>query len=188
MKKIILIFSLLFAASSAFSLTLSITAASFDTSAMVEPGSAQWTDIKFVAGPYTGSDRLQIYIQYKDASGFYNGAMVKCFDTAFYPFYFNLPANGDDTRRVNFNLPATATGRNFKIMVNLAPTTFYGIFNYSVLSGIKTNTINRNQPIKEIRYYTINGQELAEQPEGLHIKQTIYEDDSFESKQIFVVK
>lgn len=187
MKKIIISACLFLLTTSAFSLQLAIKATSFDTSATVEPGSAQWADIKFVAGPYTGSDRLQIYIQYKDASGFYNGPLVKCFDTAFYPFYFNLPENADTTRRVNFNLPATALCRAFKITVNLAPTTFYGIFNYtSITTGIRNN-INRNQPVKEVQYFNFAGQPIAE-PSGRCIRKTIYEDESFESKQIFIVK
>lgn len=187
MKKIIITACLFLLTASAFSLQLAIKATSFDTSATVEPGSAQWADIKFVAGPYTGSDRLQIYIQYKDASGFYNGPLVKCFDTAFYPFYFNLPENADTTRRVNFNLPATALGRAFKITVNLAPTIFYGIFNYTpITTGIRNN-INRNQPVKEVQYFNFAGQPIAE-PSGLCIRKTIYEDESFESKQIFIVK
>jgi len=187
MKKIIITACLFMLTASAFSLQLAITATSFDTSATVEPGSAQWANIKFVAGPYVGSDRLQIFIQYKDANGFYNGQLVKCFDTAFYPFYFNLPENTDLTRRVNFNLPATALGRAFKIMVNLAPTTFYGIFNYTpIISSIKNN-INRNQPVKEVQYFNFAGQPLSE-PDGLCIRKTIYEDESFESKQVFIVK
>lgn len=128
MKKIstLLLFILITAAG--FALQLSITQTSFDTTATVEPGSAQWADVKFVAGPYTGSDRLQIYIQYKNATGFYNGTLVKCFDTAFYPFYFNLSAKPDGTRKINFNLPVPALSREFIINVNLAPSTLVIIY------------------------------------------------------------
>ena len=184
MKKTITTLCMLLITAAAFSLQLAITKTSFDTSSVVELGSAQWADIKFVAGPYIGSDRLKIYIQYKDATGYYNGQLVKCFDTAFYPFYFNLAQNADETRRVYFNLPPVAQGRNFNVTVNLAPTTFYGIFNYVVFTGIRNN---KNTPIKEVQYYNFSGQPIAE-PSGLCIRKTIYEDESFESKQVFIVK
>lgn len=187
MKKSIITIAFILLACRVFSLQLAITAASFDTSSYVLPGSQQWVDVKFVAGPYTNSDRLQIYIKYNDPAGYYNGPLVKCYDTIFNPFYFNLAQNTDGTRRVSFRLPATAIGREFKINVNLAPTTFYGIFNYTpIISGIRNN-INRNLPVKEIQYFNYAGQPLAE-PSGLCIRKTIYEDESFESKQVFILK
>ena len=185
MKKLILSIALLFAIN-AYSLQLSIVATSFDTSQTIQTGSQQWADIKVVSGSYTGSDKLQIYIQYKlDGSNYYQGPLVKVFDTVFYPFYLNLPQNTDASRKVNFTMPATALYRNFIIYVNLAPSTFYGIFNMgSIISGIKTN-INRNQTVKERLYYSISGQQL-ENPSGICIEQTIYEDGTFDSKKIFV--
>lgn len=186
MKNLFLTICLIITRSMAFSLQLALTATSFDSTVAILPGSAQTADVQFVAGPYVGSDRLQIYIQYQDNSGFFNGALYKCFDTAFYPFYFNLPQNTNGTRTVHFNMPQAPTNRAFRITANLAPTTFYGVFNLSVILGIRQNTASRE--IKEINYFTINGQQLSEQPIGFFIKQTIFEDGTFESKQIFVTK
>lgn len=190
MKNIFITLLIMLFAFGSKAINLGLTGCSFDTSATIEPGSAQWVDVKLMSGGYLGTDRVKIYIQYKDANGYYNGTLVKVHDTLFYPYVFNLPANPDNSRRVHFTMPDTALGRNFIINVNLAPSIYYGIFNYTpaieVPTSIRNNKTPQNIPVKEIRYYNLLGAEIPE-PSGKYIRKTVYEDDSFSSQLMMVI-
>lgn len=180
MKKTILALFVLITTSVAFSINLKITATSFDSSTAIQYGSAQWIDVLLVDGNYTVSDRVKIYIQFKQ-NGNYNGQLVKVYDTLYLPYVFNLPSNSDSSKRIYFTMPNNSVSKEFKINVNLSPSNFYGIFE-NIITGIKSN--KNSLEIKEVHYFNLLGIEILE-PIGYCIKQTIFEDGTFESKQIF---
>ena len=181
MKKTILSLFMLITTSIAFSINLKITATSFDSSTTIQYGSTQWIDVLLVDGNYTVSDRVKVYIQFKQ-NGNYNGQLVKVYDTLYLPYVFNLPSNSDSSKRIYITMPNNSTSKEFKINVNLAPSNFYGVFDMLIVTGIKSN--KNTLEIKEVHYFNLLGIEIAE-PNGIFIKQTIFEDGTFESKQIF---
>lgn len=186
MKKLLLCVFLTATILKTQALTLTLTAVSFDTSTAVLPGSDQWADVKFVSGSYTGSDRLKIYIQYKSINGSYSGQLVKLFDTAFYPFFFSLPDNIDGSKRINFKMPAAAVSREFIINVNLAPSTFYGIWEMGIPSAIINHTSVAKTTVS-LEYFDFSGR-LLDYPNGLCIRKSMYKDGSMESKQVFILQ
>lgn len=200
MKKLLLIL-MVFAAGSAAALNLRIVNASFTATDTVPFSSVQYVDVQFVSGSYVPSDRLKLYIEHVNDNGSLSNLRL-IYSAKFDSLWLPMPLNADGiSKRIVFTMPADYIAGKFKINVNLAPSTYFGIFPAAAdtTSDTTTNPVDttniptsiRNNTTKtqivSVEYYGMNGIQLAE-PKDLYIRRTIYSDGSFESRKIQIIE
>ena len=191
---------MVFAAGSSAALNLRIVNASFAATDTVPFSSVQYVDVQFVSGSYVPSDRLKLYIEHVNDNGSLSNLRL-IYSAKFDSLWLPMPLNQDGiSKRIVFTMPADYIAGKFKINVNLAPSTYFGIFPAAAdtTSDTTTNPVDttsiptsiRNNITKteivSVTYYNMQGSEIPA-PDGLYIRRTMYSDGSFDAKRIQII-
>lgn len=166
MKKLIFISVLLVSNMAIHALSFVVIASSIKLSTPCQAGSQQYFDFT-TQGSYTGADSVKIYMKHiNNDSSLTNTEFV--YKERFYPEVYNLPVQGDGSRRIYFNLPTDYPTGLFKI--NMLSSVQWFRSTLEITTGIQNVELKENSYNEKPVYFDLQGRQVTPEATGLYIK------------------